>query len=321
MRAWSLLRATVEGYIEDEAMSRGAAIAYYTIFSLAPLLVIATAVAGLAFGHEAVEGAVAAQLAGLLGETGALAVQGLIRSAAQTGTGGFATVVGTVVLLLTASGVFAELQSALNAIWRATPPERDTLTAILRARALSLGLVAATGFLLLVSLMASAAISAVGTWAGRYLPGWPVMLSALNFLASFLGITLLFAAIYKLLPDRPIAWRDVGVGALATAFLFTIGKSLIGWYIGSSAVASAYGATGSLLVVLLWIYYSAQIFLLGAEFTRAWAGWQGSPAGLAAAAAAPPAAAAHCPRPSGAGALLGAAGLGVALLALIRRRR
>ncbi|MBX9698581.1 MAG: YihY/virulence factor BrkB family protein, partial [Acetobacteraceae bacterium] len=267
-RLWSLLRATVEGYIEDEAMSRGAAIAYYTIFSIAPLLVIATAVAGLAFGEQAVHGAVASQLTGLLGETGAVAIQGLIQSAAQTGTGGPAALLSAGVLLFTASGVFAELQAALNAIWRApAATEGSTLTTFLRARALSLGLVAATGFLLLVSLVASAAISAFGTWAGGHLPAWPVMLSVLNFVTSFALVTLLFAAIYKILPDRPLRWRDVGVGAVATAFLFTVGKSLIGWYIGSSAVASAYGATGSLLVVLLWIYYSAQIFLLGAEFT------------------------------------------------------
>ena len=315
-RAWSLLRATIEGYIEDEAMSRGAAIAYYTVFSIAPLLVIATALAGLAFGRQAVEGAVAAQLTGLLGETGALAVQGLIQSAARPGTGGVATLLGLVVLIITASGVFAELQAALNAIWRAPPPQSDTITAFLRARALSLGLVGATGFLLLVSLLASTAIAALGTWAGGYLPGWPVMLSVLNFATSFLMTTLLFAAIYKILPDRPLAWRDVAVGALATAFLFTIGKSLIGWYIGSSAVASAYGATGSLMVVLLWVFYSAQIFLLGAEFTRAWAGLRSTTPDPAV----PPPAPTRPARQRRLG-VFGMAALGAALLALVRRRR
>ena len=271
-RAWSLVRATVEGYIEDEAMSRGAAIAYYTIFSLAPLLVIATAISGFAFGQQAAEGAVADQLRGLVGATGAEAVQALVRSASRPGAGAIATVVSVVTLLVIASGVFSELQSALNAIWRAEPPKTDTVTAYLRAKALSIGLVAATGFLLLASLLASTAIAAFGTWAGGYLPGWTVLLPALNFLLSFLTVTALFAAIYKVLPDRWLSWRDVGVGALVTAFLFTIGKSLIGWYIGSSAVASTYGAAGALMVVLLWVYYSAQIFLLGAEFTRAWAG-------------------------------------------------
>jgi membrane protein len=271
-RAWSLMRATVEGYIEDEAMSRGAAIAYYTIFSLAPLLVIAIAIAGFVFGREAAEGAVAEQLQGLLGAMGAEAVQALVRSASRPGAGTVATVVSVVTLLVIASGAFSELQSALNAIWRAEPPKTDTITAFLRAKALSIGLVAATGFLLLASLLASTAIAAFGTWAGGYLPGWTVLLPAVNFLLSFLMVAALFAAIYKVLPDRWLSWRDVGVGALMTAFLFTIGKSLIGWYIGSSAVAGAYGAAGALMVVLVWIYYSAQIFLLGAEFTRAWAG-------------------------------------------------
>jgi membrane protein len=305
-RSWVLLRSTIEGYIADEAMSRGAAIAYYTIFSIAPLLVIATAVAGLAFGRQAVEGAVAAQLTGMLGEAGALAVQGLIRSAARPGASEFATLLGVVVLVITASGVFSELQAALNAIWRAAPPPgQDTVTAFLRAKALSLGLVAATGFLLLCSLLVSAGLSALGTWAGGRLPGWALVLPAL-----------LFAAIYKVLPDRPLAWRDVGVGALVTAFLFTIGKSLIGWYIGSSAVASAYGATGALMVVLIWVYYSAQVFLLGAEFTRAWAGLEPAappPVGQPA----PPRPRRRAPRGAG---LLGAAALGTALLALVRRR-
>jgi membrane protein len=316
-RAWLLLRSTIEGYIADEAMSRGAAIAYYTVFSIAPLLVIATAVAGLAFGRQAVEGAIAAELTGLLGEPAAIAVQGLIRSAARPGASEFATLVGVVVLLVTASGVFGELQAALNAIWQAEPPPgRDTVSTFLRARALSLGLVAATGFLLLCSLLVSAGLAALGTWAGGWLPGWTLLLAALNNLASFLVVTLLFAAIYKVLPDRPLSWRDVGVGALMTAFLFTIGKSLIGWYIGSSAVSSAYGATGALMVVLLWVYYSAQIFLLGAEFTRAWAGLR--PAAPAPTHAAP---ARPMRRRHPVGGLLPAAALGTALLALLRRRR
>jgi membrane protein len=291
-RPWPLLRATIEGYIEDDALSRGAAIAYYTVFSLAPLLVIAIAMAGLAFGRQAVEGAVAEQLRGLLGPTGAEAVQAMVKGAGQPGAGTVATLVSVVTLLFTASGVFGELQSALNAIWRAEPPKLDTLTAFLRAKALSIGLVAATGFLLLVSLVASAAITAFGTWAGGYLPAWAQVLAVLNFTLSFLFVAALLAAVYKILPDRRLAWSDVIVGALATAFLFTLGKTLIGWYIGSSAVASTYGAAGALMVVLLWVYYSAQIFLLGAEFTRAWAGLRGTGAPLPAATLAAEAAAA-----------------------------
>lgn len=316
-RAWALLRATVEGFIEDEAMSRGAAIAYYTAFSIAPLLVIATALAGLVFGQQAVEGVVAAQLAGLLGAAGAVAVQGLVESAARAGGGGLATLFGAAVLLITASGVFGELQTSLNAIWRAEAPQRDTVTAFLRAKALSIGLVAATGFLLLCSLVVSAAISALGTWAGGVMPAWPWILAGLNLITSLAITTLLFAAIYKVLPDRRLAWRDVGIGALATALLFTAGKALIGWYIGSAMVASAYGATGALLVVLLWVYYSAQIFLLGAEFTRAWT--EARDARVAAEVSAP--LPAPAPERVGLAPLVGAATLGAAVATLVRRRR
>jgi membrane protein len=271
-KIWTLLRASVEGYIEDDALSRGAAIAYYTIFSIAPLLVIATAVAGLIFGEDAVHGAISAQLRGLLGDTGAGAVEAMIAGAGNKTSGTIATIIGVVTLLLTASGVFGELQSALNAIWRATPPPGGVVTRLMRAKLASLGLVAATGFLLLVSLLASAALSAFATWIGGLVPEVMLLLGLANFTLSFLMVAALFAAIYKILPDRPVAWGDVVVGALVTAFLFTVGKSLIGWYIGSSSFATSYGAAGALMVVLLWVYYSAQIFLLGAEFTRAWAG-------------------------------------------------
>jgi membrane protein len=276
-RAWALVRDTVEGFVADEAMTRGAAIACYTLFSLAPLLFIATAIAGLAFGEEAVHEAVAAQLRALVGREGAAAVHAMVRGAdpeagARRGGGGAATLVGAGVLLLTASGVFAELQSALNAIWRAEPPRGLSVSYLVRARALSLGLVAATGFLLLVSLLVSAALAALAAQIGGLLPGAALLLRALGFAASFLLTAALFAAIYKVLPDRRLGWRDVAVGAAATAFLFTLGKGLIGWYIGGSGAVAGYGAAGALVVVLLWVYYSAQIFLLGAEFTRAWAG-------------------------------------------------
>jgi membrane protein len=179
------------------------------------------------------------------------------------------------VLLVTASGVFAELQGALNVIWKAEP-KAVTLSYLLRARALSIGLVAATGFLLLVSLLASAALAALWTWAGGMLPAAAALLGVLGFLVSFALTAALFAAIYKVLPDRRLEWRDVAVGAVGTTALFTAGKALIGWYIGGSGMARSYGAAGALVVVLLWVYYSAQVFLLGAEFTRAWAGLEGS---------------------------------------------
>jgi membrane protein len=176
-----------------------------------------------------------------------------------------------VVLLLTASGVFAEIQSALNVVWRAVPTA-VSLSYLVKARLLSIGLVATTGFLLLVSLLASAAVAALESSARGYFPELAVVLKVLGFVVSFVLTAVLFAAIYKILPDRRLQWRDVAAGAVGTALLFSLGKTLIGWYIGGSGLAQDYGATGALVVVLLWVYYSAQIFLLGAEFTRAWAG-------------------------------------------------
>ncbi|MCB4823954.1 YihY/virulence factor BrkB family protein [Roseicella aerolata] len=278
-RAWALIRDTGAGFVEDEAMTRGAAIACYTMFSLAPLLFVAVAIAGLAFGEEAVQGALAEQLRALVGREGAQAVQAMVRGAGweggDGGGSGFPAIVGAVILLVTASGVFAEIQSALNVVWKAVP-KALTVSYLVKARLLSIGLVATTGFLLLISLLASAALAALETWARGYLPDLAAVLRVLNFAVSFALTAALFAAIYKILPDRRLEWRDVAVGALGTALLFTLGKGLIGWYIGGSGVAARYGATGALVVVLLWVYYSAQIFLLGAEFTRAWAGLEGS---------------------------------------------
>jgi membrane protein len=281
-KVWVLAKDTVEGYIEDGAMSRGAAIAYYTIFSIAPLLLIATAIAGIAFGDDAVRGAIAQQLEGLLGRPGAETVQSMVQGAANRTQGTIATVISVVTLLLTASGVFGELQTALNEIWKAPPPQVGTITRLVMARAAAIGLVAATGFLLLVSLVVSAALAAVATWVGGLLPGMTTLLGIANFAVSFLMVTLLFGAVYKILPDRQLRWRDVAMGAAVTAMLFTIGKTLIGWYIGGTGLASAYGAAGSLMVVLVWVFYSSQVFLLGAEFTKSWAGLKGNPEALAA---------------------------------------
>ncbi len=281
-RAWVLAKDTVEGYIDDGAMSRGAAVAYYTIFSIAPLLLICTAMAGLVFGQQAVEGAIADQLEGLVGRASAEAVQAMVKGAANRTTGTVATIVSIVTLLLTASGVFAELQTALNEIWKAPPPKGDTITRLVMARAAAIGLVAATGFLLLVSLVVSTALAAVATWVGGLVPELTKLLGMANFAVSFLMITLLFGTIYKVLPDRHLRWRDVAMGATVTALLFTVGKTMIGWYIGGTGIASTYGAAGSLMVVLLWVFYSTQVFLLGAEFTKAWAGLKGSPEALAA---------------------------------------
>ena len=284
---------TVYGFVEDGALSRGAAIAYYTIVSIGPVLLICIAIAGLFFGEEAAQGAIVDQLRGLMGDQAAELIQTTIVSASNRRSGILATIIGIVALIITASGVFGEMQVALNAIWKAEPP-KAVLTGILKARMASLGLVATLGFLLLVSLVVSAVIHAVSDYVNGFLPWAATILTALNFTVSLAMISALFAAIYKILPDRQLGWRDVGVGAVVTALLFTIGKTLIGLYIGSSSMASSYGAAGALVIVLVWIYYSSQIFLLGAEFTKVWASHHGSAEAFAAKAAA----AGEPPRPS-----------------------
>ncbi len=277
---WTMLKETVAGYIDDGALSKGAAIAYYTIFSIAPLLIICIAIAGLVFGQKAAQGAIVGELQDLMGKQGAEAVQTMLASAGNKSSGILATVIGLVTLLITATGVLGEMQSSLNAIWKAQG--QSGVTGLLRARAASLGLIAALGFLLIVSLVASTVLTAVGSYLNAFVPGARVILGVVNFVVSFLLISVLFAAVYKILPDRQLRYKDVAVGALVTAFLFTVGKTLIGLYIGSSTVASSYGAAGALVIVLLWIYYSSQIFLLGAEFTKVWASHHGSAEAFAA---------------------------------------
>jgi membrane protein len=271
----ALLRETLAGFFEDEALTRGAAISFYTITSIGPVLFIVVAIAGLAFGEEAASGAIAAQLAGLMGQQSADLLQSAIQGAAGRSSGVLATAFGIVMLVITASGVFTEMQQSLNVIWKAVPPE-TTISGLLRARALSLGLVGALGFLLLVSLVISAVLTAMSDYISAAIPSGHLLLQAVNFVVSFGLIAVLFAAIYKVLPDKRIAWRDVVVGAIVTALLFTAGKFLIGLYLGSSSIASSYGAAGGLIIALLWVYYSAQIFLLGAEFTKVYAHHHGS---------------------------------------------
>ena len=278
--AWTLIKESVTGFINDNALSHGAAMAFYATTSLAPILLIVVAIAGLAFGDDAARLALSAQISGMMGPETADLFKTALQNASNTSSGTWASIIGLVTLLITASGVFGEMQLSLNKIWK-VEPKGSSLSRLVRARAASLGLVAALGFLLLVSLVASAAISAAGNLLNAYLPFGEVLLALINGIVSFLLIAVLFGAIYKILPDRTLEWRDVRVGAIATAALFTIGKSLIGWYIGSSAVASTYGAAGGLLVTLLWVYYSSEIFLLGAEFTRAYALRHGSRSDLA----------------------------------------
>lgn len=267
LTAWRLLKRSVFAFIEDEALTRGAAIAFYAATSIAPLLLIVISIAGMVFGREAAQGAVIGQLSGLMGKQTAEFLQTTLANASDTETGTLAAIIGVATLIATASGVFGEMQSALNVIWKAEPTG-TTASRLIRARAASLGLVGALAFLLVISLIVSAGITAFGTYLNAILPFGEVLVSAVNTIVSFALLSLVFAAIYKVLPDRPLTWRDVALGAVITALLFTIGKSLIGWYIGSSAIASTYGAAGSLIVFLLWVYYSVQIFLFGAEITK-----------------------------------------------------
>jgi membrane protein len=274
--AWQLLRDTIAGFIDDEALSWGASIAYYTLFSIAPVLLVVVAIAGLAFGREAAQGAIVDQFSVLMGQQTAEALQGMVESAAKPHEGTWATIIGVAVLLISVSGVFGEVQSAMNAIWKAAPPKTSTLTRLVRARVVSMGLVVTAGFLLTVSLVVSAALSSFSTYLKFVFPEVQTVLTLVDIVLSALLIAGMFAAMFKILPDTDIAWRDVAIGALATTVLFEAGKYAISFYIGQSNVASSYGAAGALIVLLVWIYYSAQIFLLGAEFSRAYAKRYGS---------------------------------------------
>ncbi|MBZ9756511.1 YihY/virulence factor BrkB family protein [Mesorhizobium sp. ESP6-5] len=274
-KAWRITKSSVAGFIGDSAFSHGAAMAFFAVTSLGPILLLVVAVAGLVFGQDAARNAVAGQLTGLMGSQSANVIQSALQSASNPSSGAIATIVGLVTLLLTASGVFGEMQTALNEIWKAKP-QGGSVSRLIRARTASLGLVIALGFLLIVSLAVSAAITALGGTINRLLPFGSILIEGLNVLISYLLIAVLFATIYKVLPDRHLEWRDVWFGAFVTAALFTVGKSLIGLYLGSSAMGSSFGAASALIIVLLWIYYSSLIFLLGAEFTHAYSFEHGS---------------------------------------------
>ena len=266
--AWAITKEAVTAWVDDFAPSMGAALAYYTIFSLAPMLIIVIAIAGFFFGQTTAQGEIIQQLRDLVGDTGAAAIEGLLKSVSEPGKGIVAAALGALTLMIGATAVFGELQSALDRIWK-VPPEtkRGGLWKMARKRLLSFGMVTGLGFMLLISLVLSAALAALGKWWGNILGHWGVVLQILNLAVSFAVITGLFAMIYKFMPRASIPWRDVWVGAAVTAMLFTLGKFLIGLYLGGTSMASGFGAAGSLVILLAWIYYSAQIFLLGAEFT------------------------------------------------------
>jgi membrane protein len=275
---FSLLKETIKEWNQDKVPLYAAALAYYTVFSLAPLLLIAIAIAGAAFGEEAARGQIVGQIQGLVGQDGAEAIQTMLQNVQRPGSGGtIASVLGVVTLLFGASGVFGQLQEALNAIWEVKPkPERGWKNFI-QARFLSFAMVLVIGFLLLVSLVLSAVLVGIGNFFGSLFPGLVALGQGLNFLISYAVITVLFASIYKFLPDVRVPWKNLWIGASVTAILFNIGKYLIGLYLGNSSVGSTYGAAGSLVVILVWIFYSAQILLLGAEFTQVYSRYRGTP--------------------------------------------
>jgi membrane protein len=266
-----ILVGTVQAWWDDNVPRMGASLAYYTLFAIAPILLVATGVAGLAFGAEAVRGELAGQIDQLVGREGGRAVQALVEGASRRDRGVLASVVGAVTFVLAATGAFLELQASLNEIWRVKPNPNLNLRGFITDRLRSFGLVLAIGFLLLVSLAVSAAIAAASAWLDRRMPGLPFVWNVVNLTLSVLATWALFTMLYAFLPDVRLLWQDVAVGALVTAILFTLGKQLIGLYLGQSATASSYGAAGSVVLLLLWVYYSAQIVLIGAEFTRVYA--------------------------------------------------
>ncbi|MDZ4076040.1 MAG: YihY/virulence factor BrkB family protein [Hylemonella sp.] len=274
---WSLLKQTAVSWLDDYAPSMGAALAYYTLFSLAPLLLIVISVAGLIFGEEAARGEITYQLQSLMGDAGARAVQDLLASVRQPVEGSFATAVGLLLLLVGATTVFAELQDSLDRIWRVPDRVRPNgWLALVRARLLSFGMILAVGFLLTVSLVISAVTALLGKTVEPLFGGWYLVGAAVNGLGGFLLIAAMFALIYKVMPRVRVHWRDVWTGAVFTALLFTLGKVVIGLYISRFGMSSGFGAAGSLVIVLLWVYYSAQVFLFGAEFTWVYANACGS---------------------------------------------
>lgn len=273
---FSLLQETFQEWQDDKSSRLAAALAYYTVFSLAPLLIIAIAIAGAIFGEEAAKGELVGQIQGLVGDSGAEVIQGAINNANKPDTGNIASIISIIVLLFGASGVFAQLQDALNTVWEVEVDPRLGIWGFIRKRILSFGAVLGIGFLLLVSLIVSATLSGLSNYMSDLIPGIDLLWRLLNLVISFIVITFLFALMYKYLPDVKIKWSDVWIGAAITSVLFAIGKYALGLYLGRASFGSTYGAAGSLVVLLAWIYYAAQILFFGAEFTQVYARRYGS---------------------------------------------
>jgi membrane protein len=269
-------KAAASAWWFDDCTRLGASLAFYTLFAIAPVLIMAIAIAGMVFGAEAVRGEIVGQIDHLVGREGGLAVQALLEGASRRGSGVLATVLGSLTFLVAATGAFLELQVALNTIWRVKPKPGGQLKAFVKNRLQSFGLAVGIGFLLLVSLAISAALAALGSWLSSLSPANTTLWTIVNAVVSMTVTTGLFAMLFRFLPDVRLQWRDVMTGALVTAVLFSVGQQVIGWYLGQSSVASSYGAAGSVVVLLLWVYYSCQIVLFGAEFTRVWAARHGS---------------------------------------------
>ena len=265
----NLCKTAAYGWLDDHAATMGAAIAYYTVFSLAPMLIMVIGVAGLVFGREAAEGALFGELAELIDPESAGAVQAMLRSAGRDAVGIIATAIGIGALIIAATAVFVQLQSALNVIWKAPASGGLGVWYLLKSRLLSLSVILLIGFLLLVSLVISTALAAFSDYLDRILAGLAIILRVIHVIFSFGFTTALFATMFKILPDHPVEWAEVWLGAAIAALLFTVGKHLISLYIGSSNMGSTYGAAGAVIIILVWVYYSAQILLLGAEFARA----------------------------------------------------
>ena len=271
-----IFAGALKAWWDDDALRLGASLAYYTLFAIAPVLLVATGIAGLAFNTEAVREAIVNQLDHLVGREGARAIQSLLDGASQRRAGIVATAIGSVAFVIAATGAFLELQATLNTVWRVKSNPGSHLKAFLLDRLRSFGLVVAIGFLLTVSLAVTAALAAFSAWLSPHSSNVPLVWSGVQVLVSLIGTTSLFALLYRVLPDVHLGWRDVVTGAFVTAVLFTLGQQLIGLYLGQSSMASSYGAAGSVMILLLWVYYSCQILLFGAEFTRVYAEHRGT---------------------------------------------
>lgn len=273
---YEVVRDAAINWWNDKAPRLGASLAFYTVLSLSPLVIVVLGICGLVFGPEAVSGQLVNQMRGMVGEEGAQAIQEVLKNAASPSAGIVATIIGLVTLFFGATSVFIELQDSLNTVWDVQAGSTSGFFGFIWDRVLSFAMVCGLAFLLLVSLLADSVLGVVNGMVSDWMPEWSVILGVLNQIVTFGVVTLLFACVYKLLPAVRLAWRDVGMGALMTAGLFTVGKILIGLYLGNSAVGSAYGAAGSFVVLLVWIYYSTQILFFGAELTQVYATRYGS---------------------------------------------